>query len=201
MPAGLNGPARELPAPALTRPSAVLLDRDGTLNVKADEDDYVTAPDAFVLLPGAVRAVRRLNDAGIPVFVVTNQRGVARGRMTEADLDAIHAVMTRELAAGGAHVDGIYACVHDKDACDCRKPRPGLGRRIAVDHPELDIADAVVVGDADSDIGLAHALRCASIRIGDRATAPPAQWEPTTWTRDVDTAVTLLLAAEARRAS
>lgn len=192
--------------PDLTRPAAALLDRDGTINVKAAEDDYITAADAFILLPRAARAVRRLNDAGIPVFVVTNQRGVARGRMSPSDLEAIHHTMARALAAEGAHVDGVYACVHDKDACDCRKPRPGLGHRIAADHPHLDLRHAVVVGDAASDVGLAHALGCASVRLGTPHPAPGDDdtdddidddaGEPTAWAPDLDAAVTLLLAAD-----
>ncbi|HET6478732.1 MAG TPA: HAD-IIIA family hydrolase, partial [Actinoplanes sp.] len=75
----------------MTKWSAVLLDRDGTVNVKAAEGEYVARPEQLTLLPGAGPAVRRLRDAGIPVFVVTNQRGVARGLMTADDLDAVHA--------------------------------------------------------------------------------------------------------------
>jgi D-glycero-D-manno-heptose 1,7-bisphosphate phosphatase len=184
----------------LTRPTAALLDRDGTINVKAaDDEEYITAVEAFVLLPGAARAVRRLNEAGIAVFVVTNQRGVARGCMTRADLDAIHQAMSRALAAQGARVDGVYACVHDMGECDCRKPLPGLGHRIATDRPDVDLSRAVVVGDAASDVGLAKALGCASVRLGTPTDAPhdgSDAEEPTAWAPDLDAAVTLLLSAE-----
>ena len=147
------------------RPHAVLLDRDGTVNVKAADDDYVRSADALVLLPGAGAAVARLNAAGLPVYVVTNQRGVARGLMTLADLDAIHARLAALLAADGAHVDGVYACPHASGACDCRKPQGGLVAQVVRDHPEVDPARCVVIGDGEGDIGLARAVGAAAVRI------------------------------------
>ena len=91
-------------------PRLVLLDRDGTLNRKAPEGAYVTEPDSLQMLPGAGEAVRRLNDAGISVAVVTNQRCVALGLVTEEMLERIHARLQDDLAIAGAHIDAIYHC-------------------------------------------------------------------------------------------
>jgi len=128
------------------------LDRDGTINVKAPEGDYIKNPQELELLPGSAEAIRRLNDAGVWVGVVTNQRGIALGRMTEGDLEAIHDALRRELARDGARIDAIYHCPHDHDACDCRKPRPGLLLRAKSDVPGLEFEQAGLVGDADSDV-------------------------------------------------
>jgi D-glycero-D-manno-heptose 1,7-bisphosphate phosphatase len=81
------------------------LDRDGTINVSAPKGEYLRRPEDVALLPGAGTAVRRLNDAGVPVFVVTNQRGVALGRMTLADVDAVNERLSELLAAVGARID------------------------------------------------------------------------------------------------
>jgi len=128
------------------------LDRDGTLNVKAPEGEYVTRPEDLRLLPGAAEAVRRLNQAGVFVVLVTNQRGIARGLLS---LDAYARVMSRladDLAAGGAHLDAVYMCPHKAASCGCRKPAPGLLLRAAREHPGIDLASAVTVGDAESDV-------------------------------------------------
>ncbi|MDQ3935919.1 MAG: HAD-IIIA family hydrolase, partial [Actinomycetota bacterium] len=132
-------------------PSAAFLDRDGTINEKAPEGEYVESPDEVVMLPGAAAAVARLNAAGVPVLVVTNQRGIALGRMTEADLAAVHERISSELAAEGAHVDGWYHCPHGLDECDCRKPGTLLFERAASER-QLQLDRAVVVGDSASDV-------------------------------------------------
>ena len=155
----------------MTRLDAVFLDRDGTLNVKAPEGDYVTTPAELELLPGAAEAVRLLNERGVPAIVVTNQRGIALGRMTEDDLTAIHTRLAEELAAAGAHVDAIYHCPHEHDACDCRKPQTGMFRDAQRDLGGLDFAHTAVVGDSASDMEAAR-------RIGARGVLLPTD-EPT----------------------
>lgn len=137
----------------------VFLDRDGTLN---RDMGYVKTPDELDLLPGVSEAVARLNRAGARVIVITNQSGVARGFFTLADLDAIHAKLRAELAAGGASLDGIYYCPHHPDdGCVCRKPQPGLVER-AVQDLGVDPSGAYVVGDQTPDVELAR-------RVGARA--------------------------------
>jgi D-glycero-D-manno-heptose 1,7-bisphosphate phosphatase len=130
----------------------VFLDRDGTINRKAPEGDYVKRVEEFALLPTAAEAIRALNEARRRVIVVTNQRGIALGRMTERDLRAVHEHMRARLAAQGATVDAIYHCPHDRGACDCRKPRVGMFVRAAQDHPGLRLRECAIVGDSEADM-------------------------------------------------
>ena len=111
-----------------------LLDRDGTINQPATAD-YITHPDQVELLPGAAAGIRRLQDAGFAVVLVTNQRGVSLGRMSAADVDAVNDRLQKLLAeAGVAPLDGAYVCPHGFDACDCRKPLPGLLLQALAEH-------------------------------------------------------------------
>ncbi len=139
----------------------VFLDRDGVLNRKAPEGEYVSRWDLFHPLPGAIEAVRKLNEAGLRVYVVTNQRGVALGLYTMDDVDRLHARLQEELRSHGAHVDGIFVCPHDKNACNCRKPLSGLFEQARALHPEIDFYTSVMVGDSLSDIE-------AGVRLGMR---------------------------------
>ena len=140
--------------------AAAFLDRDGTINVKAPEGEYVESPSEVTLLPGAAEGVRRLNEAGIPVYVVTNQRGIALGRMTEEDLAAVHRRLDALLAAEGARVDAYYHCPHDKGVCDCRKPGTAMLEQAAREHG-FALERSVLIGDAESDVE-------AGLRVGAR---------------------------------
>jgi D-sedoheptulose 7-phosphate isomerase len=150
--------------------TTVFLDRDGTLTAKQVEGRYVVAPDSLRLLPGAATAVRRLNRAGLRIIVVTNQRAVHRGQLDLSTLDVIHERLRSELAAGGATVDGIYTCPHDVHGCRCRKPLPGLLLAASRDHPDIDLARAVTVGDAETDVAAGIAAGTATVRLAH----PPA---------------------------
>jgi D-glycero-D-manno-heptose 1,7-bisphosphate phosphatase len=154
------------------RPRAVaLLDRDGTINVKPPEGAWVTRPDELVVLDGAVAAVRRLNDAGVPVAVVSNQRGIDAGVMTESDLAAVNARLAGLLAAEGAHVDLWLHCPHGRVGCDCRKPRPGMLLE-ALEHFGADAAASVMVGDAVTDVAAAQAAGVPALRVGPAGEVP-----------------------------
>jgi D-glycero-D-manno-heptose 1,7-bisphosphate phosphatase len=142
--------------------TTVFLDRDGTINVKAPEGDYVKSWDQFEFLPGAADAVRALRDAGRRVVIVTNQRGIALGRMTEEDLADIH---VRMLEVTGP-VDAIYHCPHDDGECDCRKPLPGMLERAAAELPGVDLSRSVMIGDSESDMQAGRAVGARCIRIG-----------------------------------
>jgi D-glycero-D-manno-heptose 1,7-bisphosphate phosphatase len=144
----------------------VFLDRDGTLNVKPAQGEYIEHPDHLELLPDAARAVRTLNSAGLWTGVVTNQRGVALGRMTSEDLDAVHERLRQMLALEGAAVDAIYACPHDIGACTCRKPLPGMLLQAQREHPGLDFDRAAIVGDSPNDIETGRRLGLVTVLLG-----------------------------------
>jgi D-glycero-D-manno-heptose 1,7-bisphosphate phosphatase len=128
---------------------AVFLDRDGTIN---EEMGYINHLSRFRLLPEAGLAIRRLNDAGLPVVVITNQSGAARGYFPATLVDEVHRHLHDLLAQAGARVDAIYACLHGPEAgCSCRKPQPGLLLQAAQDL-NLDLSRSYLVGDRYMDI-------------------------------------------------
>lgn len=143
----------------------VFLDRDGVINRRLP-GDYVKSWDEFEFLPRAQEALALLTAAGLRLIVVTNQRGIARGLMTTADLHAIHRRMLDELAAAGAHVAAVYYCPHDRNECECRKPKIGLLLRARRDFPVIDFARAVVIGDTPSDIEAGKRAGCRTIFVG-----------------------------------
>lgn len=129
----------------------ILLDRDGTIIV---EKNYLSTVDGVELLPGAVEGLRRLQDAGFGLIVVTNQSGIARGKLTLDTLAEIHAELRRLLAAGGVRIDAFYCCPHvPEDHCECRKPKPLLAFRAASDFG-FDLGRSFVIGDKPADIDL-----------------------------------------------
>jgi D-glycero-D-manno-heptose 1,7-bisphosphate phosphatase len=143
----------------------VFLDRDGVLNRKLPEGDYVGDWAQFEWLPGAVEAIARMNRAGMTVIVVTNQRGIALGRVTVEQLELIHGQMRSQLAQHGARLDAIYYCPHDKGECRCRKPDVGLFEQAMKDFPQIDADDSVVIGDSLSDIQAGKQLGMKTIFI------------------------------------
>lgn len=148
---------------------AVFLDRDGTIN---EQMGYINHLSRFHLLPGVARAIRLLNDQAIPVFVVTNQSGLARGYFPEDLLIKVHEAMAERLRAEGASLDGVYVCPHHPEAkeeryrvdCPCRKPRPGLFLQAATDH-NLDLTRSYVVGDRWSDLKAAAACGAKGVLV------------------------------------
>lgn len=143
----------------------VFLDRDGTINRKASEGAYIRRPSEVELLPGAAEAIRTLKSAGCRILVVTNQRGISLGKMTESDLEIVWQHTVKLLAQSDAHVDGMYFCPHDVCSCDCRKPLPGLLLRAAREIPGVKLQDAVMIGDAHSDVLAGKAAGTRTIRI------------------------------------
>lgn len=145
---------------------AAFLDRDGTLNVTAHEHEYVTSVDDFVWLPGAVEALVLLTQAGYMLVVVSNQRGVGRGLVT---IDALHAIeerIQRDLAEHGCAIEAFRYCFHlDEDACDCRKPKPGMITR-AAQELALDLRGSWVIGDSESDARAGKAAGCRTALVG-----------------------------------
>ncbi|MDD3618357.1 MAG: HAD family hydrolase [Desulfobulbaceae bacterium] len=148
---------------------AVFLDRDGTVN---EQMGYINHISRFHLLPGVAEAVRLLNRHAIPVVVVSNQSGLARGYFPEELLEEVHGKMNALLAEAGAFVDGIYVCPHHPEArkkqyrqvCDCRKPKTGLLERAAAEL-ELDLSRSFLVVDRWSDIECAVRAGCSPVLV------------------------------------
>jgi histidinol-phosphate phosphatase family protein len=125
---------------------ALFLDRDGTI---IHDEHYISTPQQVALIPGVAEAIRRVNEAGVPVIVVTNQSGIARGLLTTADYEAVHRRMVEQLAKEGAHIDGAYYCPHHPEfsgPCACRKPATLLFQQAAKEHG-IDLSRSAFVGD------------------------------------------------------
>lgn len=147
------------------RRPAVLLDRDGVLDERPPQAQYVTRPEEFRWLPGSLDALRLLAEAGWTVAVLSNQAGVARGAMTEADLEAVTARMLSDARAAGGRIDAVYHCTHDWGAgCLCRKPAPGMLFQAQRDL-SLDLSRTPFVGDDERDGQAADAAGCLFHRV------------------------------------
>jgi D-glycero-D-manno-heptose 1,7-bisphosphate phosphatase len=148
---------------------AVFLDRDGTI---IEDVGYLDSCAGIQLFPWTVDAIRAFNRAGLPVVVVTNQSGIARGFLTEAIVHDIHRELTAKLREGGAAIDAYYHCPHHPDGsvrefavdCGCRKPRRAMIDRAAADL-NLDPSRSFVVGDKWVDVGLAQAVGAKGVLV------------------------------------
>lgn len=150
----------------------VLVDRDGTM---IRQVGHLSRLEQVEILPRVPAAIRLLRDYGLKVAVVTNQSAVARGLLSEEELERIHQELKMRLAAGGAPIDGIYYCPHHptegvapyRTACGCRKPNVGLATRAAAEL-EIDLLRSYVVGDQATDMEFAARLGAKGIFIQDR---------------------------------
>jgi len=149
---------------------AVFFDRDGVVN-KRLTDDYVKSWGEFEFLPDIYMTLSQVKEWGYLAIIVSNQRGIARGLMTEKDLQAIHTKMQKELKAKiNVEFDDIYHCPHDNDTdCDCRKPKPGMILQ-AAEKWDIDLSESWLIGDSESDVLAGNAAGCRTILIGDQET-------------------------------
>lgn len=148
---------------------AVFVDRDGTINVDVD---FLSTPSQLLLIPRSADAIRELNDLGIPVIVITNQSGIARGLYSESDLTAVHRAMDAELKRSGAAILDYYYCPHHptegigkyKVECSCRKPKPGMLIEAAAKHG-FDLSRSFVVGDKRIDLQAGKSVGATAIQV------------------------------------
>lgn len=149
---------------------AVFLDRDGTL---IEDLGYPREPERVRLLPGVRDALHALHDAGFGLVVIGNQSGIGRGIITEDEARAVHARFVDLLAADGITLDAVKYCPHAPwQACDCRKPAPGLLLEAATELG-LDLAASFMVGDKCSDVAAGHRAGCRSVQFGSER--PPCE--------------------------
>jgi len=148
---------------------AVFLDRDGTINV---EKNYLVDPEELEFITGVPAALKKLQDAGYLLVVVSNQSGVARGYFSEQQVETFHQHMCSLLEKSAVRLDGIYICPHHPTAgvgeylcdCDCRKGKPGLLLR-AAEELGIDLKKSFMVGDKEADIEAGQAAGCQSILV------------------------------------
>lgn len=148
---------------------AIFLDRDGTLNV---EKNYLYKIEDFEFIPGMPEAIKKWNELGYKVIVVTNQAGVARGFYSENDVKSLHAFINDSLAKLGAHIDAFYYCPHHpihgigkyKIECNCRKPKTGMLEQAIADF-DIDITKSFLFGDHDSDIEAGETMNIKSYKV------------------------------------
>ena len=175
------------------------LDRDGVLNEKMPEGQYVARWEEFRVLPGVPEAIARLNGAGVRVLVVSNQRGIAKGLYTIDDLEAIHGRFQQLLQSRGARVDGFFSCPHDSGQCDCRKPLTGLYDQARARFPEIAAETSVMIGDTLGDMEFGRRIGMAALFIEvdparQRSGAAPAREIAAACFQSLSEAVEALLA-------
>jgi D-glycero-D-manno-heptose 1,7-bisphosphate phosphatase len=157
---------------------AVFLDRDGTIS---EEVGYLNHISRFQMFPFAPPAIRKLNERGLRVFVITNQSGVARGYYPESLVRDVHDLMAQQLTKAGARIDGIYYCPHTSgDGCECRKPGQGMLAQASAEH-RVDLHSSFVVGDRHSDVELAHRVGARSIMVRTGYGEGEILWHASKW--------------------
>ncbi len=144
---------------------AAFLDRDGVINRNAPEGDYILRWEDVAILPGTIEGISKLRQAGFSVIVVTNQRCIAKGLITTAELEKLHERMTEYLAAAGAPIDAIYYCPHELgQSCKCRKPSPGMLLEAAKSRG-INLAGSWMIGDSDIDVVAGKRAGCKTVRL------------------------------------
>ncbi len=176
---------------------AVFLDRDGTIT--EDGTNHVGDIEKVVLIPGAARALRQLQDAGYRLFVITNQSGVGRGYFTRESVEAIHAHLDEYFGNAGVHFDRYYICPHHpEDNCDCRKPKPKFLLDAAREYG-LDLSRCFLIGDRPSDIqaGINAGTKTILVLTGaGRDTLANQEVRPDFVAEDIGAAATWILTRE-----
>lgn len=158
----------------MTKKRAIFLDRDGVINKKAKEHDYIKNWSEFDFLPHVKDAISQLNKKFL-VVVVSNQGGISRELMTWDDVNTIHINMQSELEKSNAIIDKIYVCPHDmKEKCACRKPKPGLILQAAREL-NIDLSNSYMIGDSLADIRAGKKAGCKTILLADANVAREAK--------------------------
>lgn len=141
----------------------VILDRDGVINF--DSALFIKSPDEWKPIPGSLNAIARLNQSGYRVVIATNQSGVGRDLFDMDTLNRIHQKMHKAVTDAGGRIDAIFYCPHTADsACDCRKPKPGMFKRIS-ETLNIDLKGVPTVGDSLRDLQAGAAVGCRPLLV------------------------------------
>ena len=148
----------------------LFLDRDGVINVKLD-GQYVRSTNEFEFMIGAEMAISKLSKIFNRILIVTNQQGIAKGNMSDKDLDILHKYMLLELKKNGGVIDKIYYCPHlAVESCSCRKPKPGMIQQAIIDFPEIKVAESYLIGDSDTDITAGNKMGLITVKVDNEYT-------------------------------
>ena len=141
----------------------VILDRDGVINF--DSAQFIKSPEEWKPIPGSLEAIAKLKQNGYRVVVATNQSGVGRGLFDMDTLNRIHQKMHKAVLAVGGQIDAIFYCPHAADSkCDCRKPKPGMFKRIS-ETLNVELAGVPAIGDSLRDLQASVALGCQPMLV------------------------------------
>jgi histidinol-phosphate phosphatase family protein len=148
----------------------LFLDRDGVINIKLD-GRYVKNTDEFEFMIGAEMAISKLSKIFNRILIVTNQQGIAKGIMSDNDLDALHEYMLFKIKKNGGVIDKIYYCPHlAVESCNCRKPNPGMIQQAIIDFPEIKVAESYLIGDSDTDIVAGNKMGLTTVKVDNEYT-------------------------------
>jgi D-glycero-D-manno-heptose 1,7-bisphosphate phosphatase len=142
----------------------LFLDRDGVINEK--KNDYVKNISEFSFINDAIEALSMLSSLFGNIIVVTNQRGVGKGLMSENDLNIIHTRMQDLVLMGGGRIDKIYYCTGVPETSFCRKPNIGMALKAKNDFPEIDFEKSIIIGDSKSDMEFGKRLNMKTVFVG-----------------------------------
>ncbi|MCC8172705.1 MAG: HAD family hydrolase [Parabacteroides sp.] len=148
--------------------TTLFLDRDGVLN-RHRPDDYVKNTGELEILPGVPEALKMLAPCFGHIFIVTNQRGVGKGLMTYAALQAVHARLLEEIARAGGRIDRIYCCTETNDSSPDRKPNTGMAFQAQRDYPEISLTRSLMIGDSASDMLFARRAGMHAVWIDSKS--------------------------------
>lgn len=161
----------------------VFLDRDGVINRAAPPHQYIVDWDEFHILPGVYEAIRKCNQSGYYVVVISNQRGIARGLCSRRQVDELNEKMVKELKSKDAEIHKVYICPHDNGECSCRKPNPGMFYMAEEElwkerKEKVDKIHSWMIGDSASDVeaGRAYGVKTIWIQSSDKISSVNADY-------------------------
>ena len=193
----------------VNKQKAIFLDRDGTIN---EYVGFLRKEEDFRLIPGVSEAIKKINNSGYLAIVVTNQPVIARGEVTEEELEEIHKKMETLLGLDGAYIDDIYYCPHHPDKgfegeipelkieCDCRKPKTGMLEKAAREH-NIDLSSSIMIGDSTLDIKMAEnaGMQSVLLKTGQKGEDGKYDVSPTLIAEDLNDAINKIICKKASK--